>query len=53
MTQRDVAYKCDMDEQNYRRIENGKINPTLKSLHRISSALDVSIPVLLNEPTRN
>ena len=47
LTQKEVSADCGMDEQNYRRIENGKTNPTLKSLHRISEALDVSLTDML------
>ncbi|HRO74550.1 MAG TPA: helix-turn-helix transcriptional regulator [Crocinitomicaceae bacterium] len=48
LSQKEVAFNCDMDEQNYRRIENGKTNPTLKSLHRIGEALSVSVTELLS-----
>lgn len=47
MTQKDVAFACEMEEQNYRRVEKGLTNPTLKSLVRICSALDVKLKDLL------
>lgn len=46
MTQKDVAFACEMEEQNYRRIEKGLTNPTLKSLVRICTVLDVDLKSL-------
>ena len=43
MTQKDVAYACEMEEQNYRRVEKGLTNPTLKSLVRICFVLEIEI----------
>lgn len=42
-TQRHVAFNCDMEEQNYRRIEKGLTNPTLKSLVKICEVLEIDI----------
>lgn len=42
-TQKDIAFLCDMEEQNYRRIEKGETNPTLKSLVKICVALEMEI----------
>lgn len=42
-TQKHVAFNCEMEEQNYRRIEKGLTNPTLKSLVRICDVLDIDI----------
>lgn len=53
LTQRDVAILCGMDEQNYRRIENIKVSPSLKSLMRISLGLGLSISELLGESKRD
>lgn len=47
MTQKDVAFACEMEEQNYRRVEKGLTNPTLKSLIRICSVLEVNLKDLL------
>lgn len=46
MTQKDVAFACEMEEQNYRRIEKGLTNPTLKSLVRICTVLDIDLKSL-------
>lgn len=43
LTQKDVAFKSEMEEQNYRRIEQGETNPTLKSLTKICTALDIEL----------
>lgn len=42
-TQKHVAFNCDMEEQNYRRIEKGLTNPTLKSLVRICEVLEIEL----------
>lgn len=42
-TQKHVAFNCEMEEQNYRRIEKGLTNPTLKSLVRICEVLEIDI----------
>ena len=47
MTQKDVAFACEMEEQNYRRVEKGLTNPTLKSLVRICAALEINLKDLL------
>ena len=46
MTQKDVAFACEMEEQNYRRIEKGLTNPTLKSLVRICTVLEIDLKTL-------
>ena len=46
MTQKDVAFACEMEEQNYRRVEKGLTNPTLKSLVRICSVLEIDLKEL-------
>ena len=43
LSQKEVAYKAEMEEQNYRRIELGNTNPTIKSLVKICNALDIEI----------
>lgn len=42
-TQKHVAFNCEMEEQNYRRIEKGLTNPTLKSLVRICEVLEIEL----------
>jgi transcriptional regulator with XRE-family HTH domain len=49
MTQRDLAMLAELEEQSIWRIENGKNNNyTIKTLLKISRALDVTIRDLLN-----
>ena len=43
ISQTDLAYDCDFEKQNMRRIEAGKTNPTIKTLLKISQALKISI----------
>lgn len=41
MTQQDLADQCNFDKADMSKIESGKANPTIKTLLRISLALDV------------
>ena len=43
LTQLDIASRCNMDEAGYRRLENGRSSPTLKSLLRICSAFEIDL----------
>tara|TARA_B100000678_G_C17851150_1_gene359226 strand:- start:278 stop:502 length:225 start_codon:yes stop_codon:yes gene_type:complete len=47
LTQKEVAYSIGMEEQNYRRIENGLTNPTLLTLSKVAEALKCEVPELL------
>ena len=49
LSQMQLSSKCNMDKANIVRIENGKGNPTISTLVRISNALNVS-PFLLLAP---
>lgn len=44
-----LAYECNMDKPNLRKIEKGRTNPTVKTLHKLSTALEVSIAELFQE----
>lgn len=46
MTQQDLADLCIFDKADMSKIESGKANPTIKTLLRISQALDVKFPDL-------
>jgi transcriptional regulator with XRE-family HTH domain len=46
MTQFDLACKCDFEKARLSRIETGQINPTIRSLYKISQALEVNITEL-------
>lgn len=43
LSQRELAFKCDMEKSSITRIESGRTNLTLKSLYIISKELNVSI----------
>ncbi len=43
----DLAYSCGFEKQNMQRIESAKTSPTLKTLLRISEALEVDIRDLI------
>ena len=46
--QQDLAAICNMEIPNMSRIENGRTNPTLKTLLKISTSLGVEIADLLS-----
>lgn len=46
MTQSVLASKANMEESALQRIEAGKTNPTIKTLFKISNALNVELKVL-------
>lgn len=48
MTQNDLAVHCDFEKANMSRIEAGKTNITVLTLHKISKALDVEITEFFN-----
>lgn len=43
MSQNDLASKCDFEKAGISRIESGLANPTLRTLYRISLALEVEL----------
>ena len=43
LTQLDVASRCNIEESAYRRVENAKSSPTLKTILLIARALNVSV----------
>jgi transcriptional regulator with XRE-family HTH domain len=43
MTQNDLATHCDFEKASMSRIEAGKTNITILTLHKISRALDIDI----------
>ena len=48
ITQVDLAYRCDIEKQNMRRIEAGNTNPTILMLKRISSNMGITVSDLVN-----
>jgi transcriptional regulator with XRE-family HTH domain len=49
MSQNDLAIECDFEKSSLSRIESGQANPTMRTLLRISKALDVHIAELLRD----
>lgn len=47
MTQLDLAVACGIEENAVGRLENGRTNPTVKTLLKISKALDVKLSELV------
>ena len=47
MKQIDLASVIGIDDSNLRRLENNRTSPTLKTLYRISKALEVDLADLL------
>lgn len=43
MTQNELAMECEFEKASLSRIESGKTNITLRTLYKISKALDVPI----------
>ena len=43
MTQNQLAMECDFEKASLSRIESGLSNPTVRTLNKISVALDVSL----------
>lgn len=47
MTQTQLANDCGWDEPNLRRIEKGRVNPTIKTLLILAEGLGTSIQELI------
>ena len=47
ISQTEIAYRCGFDKSNYNAIEAGKRNPTITTLLKIASALEVSLEEIL------
>lgn len=48
LTQIDLAARCNIEPTNLIRIEKGRTNPTIKTMRRISNALDMTLSELLD-----
>lgn len=48
ISQQDLAAACNFEKGNMSRIEAGRTNCTIRTLYKISKALDVSISDLVN-----
>ena len=49
LTLSQLAYKCDMEKANLVRIEQAQTNPTLKTLWKIATALEVKPEQFLSD----
>ncbi len=49
MTQNALAMECDFEKASMSRIESGQSNPTVRTLHKISVALDIHIADLFRD----
>lgn len=49
MTQNDLAIECGFEKASLSRIEAGKTNITIGTLHRITTALDIPMIELFTE----
>ncbi|MFZ4456341.1 MAG: helix-turn-helix domain-containing protein [Bacteroidales bacterium] len=48
ISQQDLAAKCNFEKSNLSRIEAGRTNLTIKTLYKISIALNVNIKCLID-----
>lgn len=46
MTQNDLAIECNFEKARMSRIESGQSNPTIRTLYKICTALEVDISEL-------
>ena len=49
LSQKEIALEVGIDQAQYSRIENGKVEPTLSSLEKIANALNVSLTELFDD----
>ena len=48
ISQQNLAAICNFEKANLSRLEAGRTNPTISTLHKISEALGISISDLVN-----
>lgn len=48
LSQQDLAAKCNFEKSNMSRLEAGKVNPTLSTLEKVASAMEINIIELFN-----
>lgn len=48
LSQQDLAAKCNFEKSNMSRLEAGKVNPTLSTLEKVATALEINIIELFN-----
>ena len=48
ISQQNLAEMCNIEKSNMARIEAGRTNPTLLTMHKISTALQIPLTVLVD-----
>lgn len=48
LSQQDLAAKCNFEKSNMSRLEAGNVNPTLSTLEKVATALEINIIELFN-----
>ena len=43
ISQQELAAKCNFEKSNMSRLEAGRVNPTLATLEKVASALEINI----------
>ena len=49
MSQNDLAIECNFEKASMSRIESGKSNPTIRTLYKISIALNINLAELFKD----
>ena len=49
LSQEDLAFKANLDRTYISKLEQGKMNTTIKSLTKIANALEISIFILMKD----
>ncbi len=49
MSQNELAMQCNFEKATMSRIESGQTNPTVRTLHKIATALGVPVAELFQE----
>lgn len=49
LTQNELAMECDFEKASLSRLESGQANPTIRTLYKLSKALDVPIAEFFKE----
>ncbi len=48
ITQVELSYRCEIERPNMRRIEAGNTNPTILTLKKVATALEISLKELVD-----
>lgn len=50
LTQQDVADKMDLPVSYFNKLETGKVDPRMSTLHKVCGAMEISIAELFDDP---